>query len=198
MRLRHFVSLALGGALVALVALPHPVRAQQVELKPKEKEKVKRDRSVVTADEIAEHPDLNNAYDLIKSLRSQWLRVVRGSGRALSGADAMKPPDNPGTSLTKGCAPSCPTGEGGSSGPVPHESGSPYAESGATTLSPGRAGPVLYLNEIKQEGLDDLKNIRTSDIMEMRYMTGTEASGRYGAGHESGAILIKLKTKGGT
>jgi hypothetical protein len=51
---------------------------------------------------------------------------------------------------------------------------------------------VLYIDEIKQQdGLDQLKNLRASEVLEMRYMTGNEASGRYGAGHENGAILVK-------
>jgi hypothetical protein len=36
-----------------------------------------------------------------------------------------------------------------------------------------------------------MKNIRVPDLMEVRYMQGTEASGRYGSGHEGGAILVK-------
>jgi hypothetical protein len=56
---------------------------------------------------------------------------------------------------------------------------------------------VLYIDEIKQQdGLDQLKNLRASEVLEMRYMTGNEASGRYGAGHENGAILVKTVKTG--
>jgi hypothetical protein len=49
----------------------------------------------------------------------------------------------------------------------------------------------VYVDGVKQENIDDLKNIRVAEIAEIRYMSGNDASGRYGAGHESGAILLK-------
>ena len=55
---------------------------------------------------------------------------------------------------------------------------------------------MVYVDEIKQDRLDDLKTIRAADIFEIRFMTGTEASGRYGAGHENGAILLRRKKPG--
>jgi hypothetical protein len=198
MRLRHLTALAVTCAIGALVLYPGRASAQQVELKPKDK--IKRDSKVILADEIAEHPDLTSGYDVVKQLRSNWLRLTRGTGSALSGADPSNPDRPKPGDQQKGCfrdPSTCPTSSG-SGGPVPHESGSPYAESGATTNAPGQAGPVIYFNEIKQQGLNDLKNIRPGDILEMRYMNGTEASGRYGAGHENGAILVKMKQPGGS
>ena len=49
----------------------------------------------------------------------------------------------------------------------------------------------MYIDEIKQEKLDELKNIRPADIAEIHYLTGNLAVGRYGAGHEQGAIMVK-------
>jgi hypothetical protein len=191
MRMLRLASLAFAGVVAVALVTPAPVRAQQVDIKPPAK--VKRDKYVITAAEIAEHPDLKDGYDVIKVLRSQWLRVTRGSGGALGGGSSTAPDRK----VFGGCRPndaSCTppsSASGGGSTPVPHESGSPYAESGATMNSPGKAGPVVYIDEIKQEGLDQLRTLRPADIFEARYMTGNEASGRYGAGHENGAILVK-------
>jgi hypothetical protein len=57
--------------------------------------------------------------------------------------------------------------------------------------SAGAAGPILYIDEVKQEKLDELRNIKPADIAEMRFLTGNIAAGRYGAGHENGAIMLK-------
>jgi len=187
MRMLRLTALAFAGVIAAVLVAPAPVSAQQVDIKPPAK--VKRDKYVITAAEIAEHPDLKDGYDVVKSLRNQWLRVTRGSGSALAGADPTVQ-----TSLGKGCIKdptNCTANAPSGGAPVPHESGSPYAESGGTMNQAGKAGPVLYINEVKQEGIDQLRSLRPTDIFEARYMTGNEASGRYGAGHESGAILVK-------
>ena len=196
MRIRGWTSLALVGVVAAVWAVP--ASAQQVEIKPKEK--VKHDKYVITAEEIAERPDLRDGYDVVKQLRSQWLRVTRSSGSALSSST----PDATSRPPAGGCRvgstdPYCVEAAGGSSSsgkPVPTERGSPYAESGASGSGGSQAVPVAYVDDVKQDRIDDLKTIRPADIQEIRFMTGTEASGRYGAGHENGAILLKRKKPG--
>jgi hypothetical protein len=49
-----------------------------VDVKPTQK--VKRDKYVLTAEEIAERPDITNAYDAVKLLRSQFLKATRAKG----------------------------------------------------------------------------------------------------------------------
>ena len=185
MRPSRWTSLALA-AIVAAV-LVTPVRAQQVEIKPAAK--VKRDKYVILPDEIAEKPDLINAYDVVKVLRGQWLRITRGSGGGLgSGSTPTTSAYKPPAKCDQG---SCPEASGSSGSPVPTEHGSPYADNTSTVSTPGAAGPVLYINEVKQEELSELRNIRAADIAEIRYLTGNIAAGRYGAGHENGAIMLK-------
>ena len=83
MRVYRWTSLVMAGFVVAVLVTP--VHAQQVEIKPAAK--VKRDKYFILPDEIAEKPDLTNAYEVVKVLRNQWLRVTRGSGGGLgSGA----------------------------------------------------------------------------------------------------------------
>jgi len=189
MRIARWPVLALAGVFAAVLVAP--VRAQEVELKPKAK--VKHDKYVITADEIAEHPELKDGFDVVRLLRNQWLRPTRGSGGAL-GSFA-----SPGQSkVTKrDCGrqatdPDCSASSSPSSGgPVPTERGTPYADTdgGGTTAS--QFLPVIYIDEIKREGVNDLRSLRPADIFEMRLLTGNQASGRYGSGHENGAILVK-------
>lgn len=180
---------AVAAVLVAILAAP--LSAQEVDIKPTKKPK--RDKNVITAEEIAEHKEVMDGYDVVKVLRNQWLRVTRSRGSALSSmgtSTPLRPP--PGGCRPGSTDPYCQEAAGtGSSGtPVPTERGSPYAESEVTSAV-GAAGPVLYIDEIKRERLDELKTLKPDDIFEMRYMNGTEASGRYGSGHENGAILVK-------
>jgi hypothetical protein len=60
-----------------------------------------------------------------------------------------------------------------------------------------KVDPVLYIDEVKQDEVEELRNIRVVEILEIKYMNGTQASGRYGAGHEAGAILLTTNRLGG-
>jgi len=190
MRTLRWSLLAVGG-LFAL-AVGTPAGAQQVEVKPTAK--VKHDKYVITKEEIAEHPEVKDGYDVVRLLRNQWLRVTRGSGSALGGAGPAQSKSLGGCN-PRSTDPNCPKpgespGPGGSSSPVPSERGTPYAESGAMD-TPGLAGPVLYIDEVKQDKLDlGLRTLRPADIFEIKFMTGNQAVGRYGSGHENGAILV--------
>ena len=96
MRGYRWASLALLGVVGVVFATP--ARAQQVELKPAQK--VKRDKYLITAEEIAERAELRDGYDVVKVLRNQWLRVTRGSGTALSASD----PTSTSTKVPTACA----------------------------------------------------------------------------------------------
>ena len=188
MRTLRWTALALVGVLAASVVVP--ARAQNVEIKPTAK--VKHDKYVITAEEISAHPEVKDGYDVVRLLRNQWLRPTRTSGNSIGSMAS------PATSRTgpAGCGrnstdPAC----AASGPPSPSESGSPYADSdgsGAAQLL-----PVVYIDDIKRQGVDDLKSLRPAEIVEMRLLTGTQASGRYGSGHENGAILVKTSRPGG-
>lgn len=184
MRITRFPVLALVGLFAA--ALVAPVRAQQVELKPTAK--VKHDKYVITADEIAEHAELKDGYDVVRLLRNQWLRPSRGSGGALGSFASPAPIRQP----AAGCGanstdPACST----AGAPSPSERGSPYADSDGGGATAGQFLPVIYIDEIKRDGVNDLRALRPAEIFEIRFLTGNQALGRYGAGHENGAILVK-------
>ena len=58
------------------------------------------------------------------------------------------------------------------------------------------SGAVLYIDDVKQDDIDQLRNIRVAEIAEIKYMSGNEATSRYGANHDGGAILLKTNRLG--
>ena len=182
---RRWTTLALAGLFTG--ALVAPALAQNVEIKPAPKPK--RDKYVITAEEIAERPELKDGYDVVRLLRNQWLKPSRTSGSAL-GSFAAPAPSGP-AGGARGCGRNStdPTCQETSGRPTPRESGTAYADSDGSGGAPFL--PVLYIDDIKRTGIDDLRALRPADIFEMRFLTGTQASGRYGSGHENGAIVVK-------
>jgi hypothetical protein len=193
--MRHFrwTSLALAGAVAAVVVTP--LRAQQVELQPTAKPK--RDKYVITAEEIAARPELSNAYEAVKVLRYEYLKVARTTG-AQSGRSSiggtpseftMKPPAGPGGGGTSSSPSSPPSASGA---PVSGPSRNSGGESGFGDAPGGAAATtaVLYVDDIKQVSLEEMKNIRVAEIVEIRYLTSTQARLRFASGHEAGAILL--------
>lgn len=172
------VGLLMAGLVVSAGAAPAAAQ--------KDKEKApKKDRYHLTLEEIQERADLTNAYDAVRMLRPQWLKTARGRG-SLGGAAFGSNPYRP--------EPSKPGDPAGGSEPKQD----PNAQAGAQARDDAfneaaskKVSAVLYIDDVKQDDLEELKNIRIADIAEIEYMNGTQASGRYGAGHEAGAILLK-------
>jgi hypothetical protein len=121
-------------ALLALLGLPDPALAQ--DEKP-DKPKIKRRPDVITAAEIAQRSDLQNAYEAVQRLRSAWLRT-RDIGSAARG-------------------------------PAPI---------------------VVYIDGARASGLDDLRTLHVSMVVEMQKLSANDATTRYGTDHMSGAILV--------
>jgi hypothetical protein len=183
MQSSRWAALAVAGVFALAIALP--ARAQDVEVKPTAK--IKKDKYVITAEEIAGHAELKDGYDVIRLLRNQWLRPTRTSGSAMG---AMAPPSPRVQQPAMGCGrnstdPACTEAPAG----TPRESGTAYAD--ADGASSAQFLPVIYIDEIKREGINDLRALRPAEIFEMRFLTGNQASGRYGSGHENGAIVVK-------
>ena len=64
---------------------------------------------------------------------------------------------------------------------------------GATSINLSTAGPVVYVNNVKQGSVSVLVQYATATIREIRHLRGTEASMRYGINHENGALLLILR-----
>jgi len=198
MRMLRWTALAVAGALAAVVVAP--AAAQSVEVKPTEK--VKRDKYVLTAEEIAERPEITNAYDAVKLLRSQFLKTTRSKGGIGSKSegggyrpDVIGKPvstSSGGGSTGSSAEPDKPTGTAG------RETAGGTSPYGDAAGGYGATSAVLYIDDVKQQALEEMRNIRASEVFEIRYLTGNQASGRYGSGHEGGAILLKTnRSRGG-
>lgn len=145
----------------------------------------KKDRYLILAEEIATRQEIANAHDAVRMLRSQWLRPVRakgGLGAASFGSGSSRPAG------------------GKSTGSEDNPTSSPDAASQAASASREKmledetlkkTEPVVYIDDVKQQELEDLRSVRRDEIAEIRFINGNDASGRYGAGHEAGAILVK-------
>jgi hypothetical protein len=146
----------------------------------------KNDRYLITIQEITDRKDVTNAYEAVQRLRSQWLKTTRSRGSLGSGASAAEGyrpvPERP------------PNGQAAT--PTPSTPADPFARM-SDPRNKQKVDPVLYIDEVKQDEVEELRNIRVVEILEIKYMNGTQASGRYGAGHEAGAILLTTNRLGG-
>ena len=64
---------------------------------------------------------------------------------------------------------------------------------GASSLSGQTSEAVVYMNGQRMGGLRALTQIQATGIREMRFMSASEATNRYGTGHDAGAILVTTK-----
>lgn len=53
--------------------------------------------------------------------------------------------------------------------------------------------PVLYVDGARRGSVGDLSSMRTSDIEQMEYMSGSDATTRFGTGHGGGAIMVTTR-----
>ena len=183
-------ALAVLGVLAAA-----PAAAQSIELKSSDKPK--REKNVLTADEIAERQGIISAYDAVKLLRPQflkrsWTKGALGSsaegggfspGPGAGGVD-LKPPSRDGGLKPEGETPTYTSGR---------KAGSGTDALGNPKDSENTGYAVLYVNEVKQRSLDDLKTIRASEVLEIQFVSASQAAVRFGPGHESGALLLKTQ-----
>ncbi len=58
----------------------------------------------------------------------------------------------------------------------------------------GRRGePVVYVDDFRAGHIEALDRLSIQDIAELRYLSASDATTRYGTGHEGGAILVRTK-----
>lgn len=66
---------------------------------------------------------------------------------------------------------------------------------GTTTLGNAQTGDVIwvYVDGTRMGQIDVLNNIGVHEVREIRYLSPSEATNRYGTGHVQGAILVTRK-----
>jgi hypothetical protein len=66
-------------------------------------------------------------------------------------------------------------------------------ERGQSSITRGPALPVVYMDGVRRGGPEMLKTIRSSEIEEIRFISATDATTRWGTEHTAGAIEIKMR-----
>ena len=66
-------------------------------------------------------------------------------------------------------------------------------ERGVSSISRGPALPVVYMDGVRRGGPEILKTIRSNEIEEIRFISATDATTRWGTEHTAGAIDIKMR-----
>jgi len=65
---------------------------------------------------------------------------------------------------------------------------------GRTSLEDPTGGmPVVYLGSSRFGGVDSLHEISSTDIEEIRYFSASQATTRFGTGHDGGVIQVTLR-----
>jgi hypothetical protein len=63
----------------------------------------------------------------------------------------------------------------------------------ATGSRPATAYAVVFIDGVRRGALDILRTVAASSIMEVRYLTASDATTRYGLDVEGGVIDVKLR-----
>ena len=69
----------------------------------------------------------------------------------------------------------------------------PHFLAGTGAMTTGSSGVIVYQDGTRLGGPSVLNEIVMREIVEVRYLNASEAAGRFGLGHEGGAIAIKRR-----
>ena len=138
-----------------------------------------RDRRVITAEEI-EQAQANNALEVVEKLRPEFLR--RASQRQTLGPGAT----------ARGAGGTY----GGGTGPTVGTGGGAYGEDHGPGHSEPEARPTagVFVDGSEAGGVEELRQIQSNTVEEIRYLSGTDAQTKYGPRFPAGVIEVTLKT----
>lgn len=66
-------------------------------------------------------------------------------------------------------------------------------QTGGSTSSGDVMGPVAYVDEIRLGNADLLRTVMRATVREIRFLSATDATTRWGTGHSNGVILVLTK-----
>ena len=61
--------------------------------------------------------------------------------------------------------------------------------------SRGRGGPRVHVDGARLGGMEELRNIRVSDVQQVEYMSAADATLRFGTGYDAGAIIVSTRRR---
>ena len=138
-----------------------------------------RNRRVITTEEI-EQAQETNAFQVVEKLRPEFLRRMSqrhtlGAGGAAAGAGGRTYGGGAGAT-------------GGAGGATPAEDqGSAYAQ----PATPATA--AVFVDGTEMGGLEELREIPSNTVEEIRYLSGSDAQTKYGPRFPAGVIEVTLK-----
>ncbi len=163
----------LGLLAVATLVATMPANGQQVSTP------ANRDRRLITAEEI-EQAQANNALEVVEKLRPEFLRRVSqrqslGAGATARGAGGTY---------------------GGGTGATAGAAGAVYGEDHGPGHSQPEAQPTagVFVDGTEVGGIEELRQIQSNTVEEIRYLSGTDAQTKYGPRFPAGVIEVTLKT----
>ena len=144
-----------------------------------------RNRRVITTEEIDQAQE-TNAFDVVQKLRPEFLRLMAqrptfGPGGMAAGASGRASGGAP--SGGAGAA----AGSDGGANPLPEPDG------GYSHPDPQPTAAVL-VDGTEIGGIDELRQIPSNTVAEIRYLSGSDAETRYGPRFPAGVIEVTLKT----
>lgn len=69
----------------------------------------------------------------------------------------------------------------------------PHFLAGSGAMTTTNRGLLVYMDDTRLGGVSTLGDIRMYEVIEIRYLSASEAASRYGTGHEGGALAIKRR-----
>ena len=159
---------------VALLTSVAAVGAQQVSA-PKN-----RDRKVITTEEV-ERAGVNNAYQVVERLRPEFLGRMTRQQTLGAGAVARM------TGSRGGQAGGGGGGGGGGDVPAPSTSDQGFSQPDPATTT------AVFVDGTQMGGIDELQQVASNMIEEIRFLSGTDAQTKYGPRFSAGVIEVKLK-----
>jgi hypothetical protein len=160
---RCVVALFVGASIAACAGPTSAAKSEQTAAQPASSSS----RYILVQADL-EKAKAENAYDAITKLRPEFLRG-----------------HNENTSFVQQSI------KGGSKDPGAGSSAPSSAVGGATLTS--AAAVMVYKDNVRLSGVDDLRQIQLSTIREIRYLQGPEAVIRFGTNNSAGAILVTSK-----
>jgi hypothetical protein len=61
--------------------------------------------------------------------------------------------------------------------------------------SPNATEAIVYINDVRQQSVEDLRTIRITRVLQIKYLDQNRAVQALGPGHEAGAILVTTDEK---
>jgi hypothetical protein len=139
-----------------------------------------RNRNVITTEEV-ENAQVNNAYQVIERIRPEFLRRMTRQQTLGAGATGR---------LSGSRGQSGGAGMSGGGGDVPIPGGS---DPGYSQPEPAQTAAV-FVDGTQMGGMDELQQVASNMIEEIRFLSGTDAQTKYGPRFSAGVIEVTLKS----